>query len=121
MSTLSGVWGEVYAARYLRDHAYAIRTANYRTRLGEVDIVAEKDGVLIFVEVKTRSEGMIARPMESVDRNKQRKLTLAAAQYLRQKPPQTPARFDVIEVYLDAHETLIEVRHIPNAFDNTDL
>ena len=117
MSTLSGVWGEVYAARYLRDNGFTIRTANYRTRLGEVDIVAVKDGVLIFAEVKTRSAGMIARPMESVDRQKQRKLTLAAQQYLRSEPPQTAARFDVIEVYLDAQEKLVEVRHIPDAFE----
>ena len=119
MSTLSGVWGEVYAARYLRDNGYAIRTANYRTRLGEIDIVAEKDGVLLFVEVKTRSEGMLDLPSASVDRAKQRKLTLAAEQYLKREPPQTKARFDVIEVYLDGHEKLTDIRHIPNAFDST--
>lgn len=117
MSTLSGVWGEVYAARYLRDHGFTIRTANYRTRLGEVDIVAVKDGTLIFVEVKTRSAGMIARPMESVDRQKQRKLTFAAQQYLRGEPPEKTARFDVIEVYLDANEKLVDICHIPNAFN----
>ena len=116
MKTLPGVWGEVYAARYLRENGYRLCTANYRTRFGEVDIVAKKDGVMVFVEVKTRSTGMIARPMEAVDRDKQRKLTLAAEQYLRTEPPQTPARFDVVEVYLDAQNDPVQIEHIQNAF-----
>lgn len=120
MSTLNGVWGEIYAARYLRENGFLIRTANYRTRLGEIDIIAEENHELLFVEVKTRSEGMLAQPMESVDRNKQRRLTLAAQQYLKAEPPDTHARFDVIEVYLDAQSKPIRVHHIRNAFDRAD-
>lgn len=115
----TGVFGEICAARYLRGNGFEILSANYRTRFGEIDIVAQKDGVLSFIEVKTRSDGMIAPPAEAVDREKQRKLSLAAAQYLQGEPPDTAARFDVIEVCLDGSGTLLSVHHIPNAFGST--
>ena len=119
VSEFTGALGEVYAARYLRDRRYTILSANYRTRLGEIDIVAEKDDILIFVEVKTRSEGMIALPAESVGTEKQRRIAMAAAQYLHGEKPGRISRFDVIEVYLDAHGSLSDIRHIQNAFDST--
>ncbi len=118
MSAFSGALGEVYAARYLRERGYRIVCANYRTRMGEIDITAEKDGVTAFIEVKTRSEGMIALPAESVDTRKQKRIALAAAQYLRTEPPGLRTRFDVIEVYLDRDDALLDIRHIPNAFDS---
>ncbi len=119
MSEFTGALGEVYAARYLRDRGYEIVCANYRTRLGEIDITARKDGVLAFIEVKTRSEGMIAPPAESVGVRKQRRIVMAAAQYLRHEPAGVHARFDVIEIYLDADGALLDVHHIQNAFDST--
>ncbi len=119
MNGLSGALGEVYAARYLRDHGYAIVTANYRTRLGEIDIAAEKDGVLAFIEVKTRSAGMIALPAESVDTHKQKRIAMAASQFLKAEPDGACTRFDVIEVYLGAQDELLDIRHIQNAFDST--
>lgn len=119
MSEFAGALGEVYAARYLRDHGYRIVCANYRTRMGEIDVAAEKDGVLAFVEVKTRSEGMIALPAESVDTRKQKRIAMAAAQFLRQEPDGLRTRFDVIEVFLDSAGALAEIHHIPDAFDST--
>ncbi|MBQ7542484.1 MAG: YraN family protein [Clostridia bacterium] len=119
MNEFSGALGEVLAGRYLRDRGYEIACANYRTRLGELDLVAEKDGVRCFVEVKTRSEGMIAPPSESVGREKQRRIAMAAAQYLRREKADLLSRFDVIEVYLDADGGLKEINHIQNAFDST--
>ena len=88
-------------------------------RMGEIDVVAKKDGVLIFFEIKTRSEGMLASPAESVDTRKQKRIAMAAAQYLRTEPAGLRTRFDVIEVYLGRDDTLLDVRHIPNAFDST--
>ena len=79
MSEFIGALGEVFAARYLRDRGYKIVCANFRTRMGEIDIAAEKDGVLAFIEVKTRSAGMIAPPAESVDAHKQKRIAMAAA------------------------------------------
>ena len=119
MSEFSGALGEVYAARYLRERGYKIISANYRTRMGEIDIAAEKDGVLAFIEVKTRSEGMIALPAESVDTHKQKRIAMAAAQFLKSEKAQLRTRFDVIEVYLDGEDALLDIRHIPNAFDST--
>lgn len=118
MSKYTGAWGEVLAARYLRDRDYPILAANYRTRFGEIDIVSEENGVLLFIEVKTRTRGMIALPVESVDSEKQRKLSLAAAQFLHREPVGTRSRFDVIEVYLDENEQLEKINHIKNAFDS---
>lgn len=119
MSKLTGALGEVLAGRYLRERGYRIVSANYRTRMGEIDIVAEKNGVLVFIEVKTRSEGMIALPSESVGREKQRRLVRAAGLYLREEPSGRKTRFDVIEVYLDDADNLQKINHIQNAFDSS--
>ena len=118
MNELAGALGEVFAGRYLRERGYRIVSANYRTRMGEIDLVAEKDGVLVFVEVKTRGEGMIALPAESVGREKQRKLARAAGLYLKNEPADRKTRFDVIEVYLDEADKPRKINHIQNAFDS---
>ena len=119
MSAFSGALGEVYAARYLRDRGYRIVSANYRTRMGEIDIAAEKNGVLAFIEVKTRSAGMIALPAESVDVHKRKRIAMAASQFLKAESDGAGTRFDVIEVYLGAQDELLDIRHIQNAFDST--
>ena len=116
--SMNGVYGEICAARYLRAQGYRLRTANFRCRMGEIDIVAEKDGVLIFAEVKTRSFGAIAPAGESVGREKQRRLSLTAAQYMQLRRMQKPARFDVLEVYLDNNGEACDIRHIADAFDS---
>ena len=69
----SGVWGEIFAARYLRDNGYRIITANFRSRLGEIDIIAQKGNYMCFVEVKTRGEERLYEPKEAVDFSKQEK------------------------------------------------
>lgn len=118
MSEFIGALGEVFAARYLRDRGYKIVCANFRTRMGEIDIAAEKDGVLAFIEVKTRSAGMIAPPAESVDAHKQKRIAMAAAQYLKAEPAGKRTRFDVIEVCLGADDAPEDIRHLQNAFDS---
>jgi putative endonuclease len=116
--SMNGVYGEICAARYLREHGYTIRSANYRCRMGEIDIVAEKKGTLVFAEVKTRGLGAIASAAESVGREKQRRLSLTAAQYMQQRNMHKPSRFDVLEVYLDERGEVREIRHIEDAFDS---
>lgn len=115
---LNGYFGEVCAARHLRDHGFEILTANYHTRFGELDIVARKKNTLVFAEVKTRGAHALALPAESVGRDKQRRLSLAATQYMQQRDLHLHARFDVIEVYLDERGGLREVRHLEDAFDS---
>lgn len=59
---------ETMAARYLCTHDYTILARNYRTPFGEVDLIAQKDGVLVYVEVKYRSSNDYGDPLEAVDR-----------------------------------------------------
>ena len=104
MSTLhTGQRGERIAARYLRRNGCRILARNYRAGRHEIDLIAEDKatGTIVFVEVKTRTEGGLGRPAEAVDANKQRFLRLAAEQWLSENDARDcSARFDVIEVLL---------------------
>ena len=115
-SKKNGLWGEVYAARHLRDKGYEIWDANYRTRLGELDLVAFHNDVLVFCEVKTRSPHGIGAPAEAVDQNKQRRIGLVAKQFVKELGYNGVYRFDVIEVYLFENGNH-RVNHIEQAFD----
>ena len=96
---LLGDSGEALVAEYLRGQGYAIAASQYRCRMGEVDLIAKKQGVLCFVEVKTRSETEHGLPREFVGPKKQKRIRAAAAQYLAQYQLDCPVRFDVAEVY----------------------
>jgi len=118
-SQKNGLWGEIFAARYLREKGYEVVSANYRSRFGEIDIIAQDDAYLCFVEVKTRGADAIAAPGESVDAAKQKRISLTAAQFLTQNPTARQPRFDVLEVYLDAQSRNVKIRLLQNAFDST--
>lgn len=110
-----GKVGEKKAARYLKRKGYRILERNYRAGKHEIDLIAydKREDCLVFVEVKARSESQFGLPGEAVNANKQRFLRLAALSYLKQiKGEESPARFDVIEVYFDKGD----IRHIINAF-----
>lgn len=111
-----GAWGEVYAARYLRDNGFKIITANYVCRFGELDLVASKKGILSFIEVKTRNESTEIRPMEAVDDGKQERVRMAAKSFLSYTKMSGEMRFDVIEVYLDDNFKMTGINYIENAF-----
>lgn len=112
----TGLLGEIYAARYLRKKGYKILSANYRTKSGEIDIIAEKNGTVCFVEVKTRSEGAYFSPYEAVDRKKEENVKSTAAAFLAQAKTGTDIsiRFDIVEIVLSGGACA--VRHIKNAF-----
>lgn len=112
-----GELGEIEAARYLRHYGYIIVEANYRCRLGEIDIIAEDKKYLCFVEVKTRSENMMYAPSDAVDNAKRAKIIAAAQLYMTVRKPQRQTRFDVIEVYFENDEP-VKINHIENAFDS---
>ena len=78
----TGLIGEMRASRYLRAKGYEIYSANYRSKSGEIDLIAEKDGVLCFVEVKTRRESAYFTPAEAVDRQKEENVKSTAASFL---------------------------------------
>ena len=95
-----GLWGEIYAARFMRENGYEIITANYRCRLGEIDIIAKKDGFLVFTEVKTRSPGAIAPGREAVGSAKQERIIETASLFMQKNNYDLQPRFDVAEVTL---------------------
>lgn len=99
---VQGAWGESMAARYYRKRGYSLLDARYRTRFGEIDLVAEKGDLIVFVEVKTRSSSRHAEPREAVTREKQRRLIYAAQSFIQQNDlGDCPMRFDVVEVIPD--------------------
>ena len=112
----TGVWGEVFAARYLRDNGYEILSSNYVCRFGELDIVAYKNKTVCFVEVKARNKNTGIRPMEAVDEGKQKRLEMAAKSFLSAVKIDAVTRFDVCEVYLDDNHSLCSINYIENAF-----
>lgn len=94
-----GAWGEALAAQYLRKKHYTILASGYRSRFGEIDLIAQNRKTLVFVEVKLRKSPDFARAREYVDHRKQEKLRKTASMYLSQNPTELPARFDIIEIY----------------------
>ncbi len=105
-----GRQGEELACRELRRRGYAILARGYRTRHGEIDIVAKDDGVLVFVEVKARSDQRFGGPLAAVTRLKQRKLTRMALDYLsRSRTVGVPCRFDIVAVDLGEGPPRVEV------------
>ncbi len=112
-----GKKGEKLVLHYLESLGYTIRLQNFRTRLGEIDIIAEDNATLVFVEVKTRSGESFGRPLDSITRTKQIQLSKVALEYMgRQGNHDCPARFDVVGVVLaPLGEPSIEL--IKNAFD----
>ncbi len=111
-----GVWGEIYAGRYLRDNGYKIVTANFRRRVGEIDIVAQKDDIVCIIEVKTRKENSWLEPRDAVDYFKQNKIKLTADLLPKFITHECNLRFDIIEVVLNDSFEVISLRHLKDAF-----
>jgi len=111
-----GELGEAVAAATLEKAGWRILARRFRLRLGEIDLVAERGGLLIFVEVKTRRGTRYGRPAEAVTPRKQARIARAALAYLSRTDRLTqPTRFDVIEVYA-GEGGIRRVRHIEDAF-----
>jgi putative endonuclease len=109
--------GEILAAQYLARRGFRILERGYRTRAGEIDLIAEESGVLVFVEVKSRTTLACGRPSEAVGPHKQRRLMRAASQYLlHHRACDRPCRFDVVEVLCDPSGGGSRVHHIRDAF-----
>lgn len=112
---LLGVRGEEAAARFLMFRDYSILEQNWRVGHLEVDIIAQKRGLLIFVEVKTLADTNVILPEEHVDEKKREHLIKAAEAYLKIKNLDQQVRFDIISV--TGSEPPYEIRHIENAFE----
>jgi putative endonuclease len=110
MWLLKGKSGEDKAAAFLKKQGYVILTRNYRAKTGEIDIIAEKSNVLVFIEVKTRDTNTYGVGYESVTHTKQAKIIRTAQQYLLENNLEKLCRFDVISIDKD------NITHIENAF-----
>ena len=119
-----GNLGERAAVKYLRKNGYKILKRNY-TALGyEIDIIARRENITAFVEVKARDIKHLGhketRPGSSVTPEKQRKIIKAASYYSSHHPSDTRLRLDVIEVYLEEcgrGKRVKEIKHIEGAFN----
>ena len=112
-----GAHGEKLACRFLRNNGYKILYRNFKGRSGgEIDIVCRDDDTLVFVEVKTRMREDFGRPLEAVDRAKQKRISRGALAWLRMLDnPDILFRFDVVEVIVtDDAKPRLEL--IKNAF-----
>jgi putative endonuclease len=110
-----GQRGEQIATDYLTKKNYKILDRNWRHGRAEIDIVAMHGAVLIFAEVKTRSNDLFERPESAVDEKKRRLLTRAAVAYMRKIGHEWAIRFDIVAVILK-EEDVFFVDHFEDAF-----
>lgn len=117
-SKIAGAWGEATAAEFLRRKHYKIVAVGYRSRFGEIDLIAEDRKFLVFVEVKLRKSADFAAAREYVDRYKQDRIRVTASMYLSQNPTKLQPRFDVIEIYAPKGEQTADplISHLEDAF-----
>jgi putative endonuclease len=110
-----GKEGEEIARRYLEKHGYRIVTANYRTRHGEIDLIARDGATLVFIEVKTRTQQRFGSPFDALTARKCMNMAKVALHYLiNHGGIEQPARFDVVSVRPGEKA---EVEIVQNAFD----
>ncbi len=109
--------GEKAAKAYLRGRGYTILEENYRTPLGEIDLIAREGDTLVFIEVKTRRSGLFGLPQEAVTAAKRHQIVKVAEYYLsRAGSPAADCRFDVVAVALSGEGRSPQCTLIPNAF-----
>ncbi|MCX7635647.1 MAG: YraN family protein [Syntrophales bacterium] len=115
----TGRRGEEEAVRRLEGMGYKVLERNYRCPLGEMDIVAQDGGCLVFIEVRSRTGKAFGDPLASVTAVKRQKLSRIAVHYLQARGLDgRPARFDVVAVHMGEEGTVVEV--VKDAFDLWD-
>ena len=108
---VEGNIGEVLSVNFLKKQGYKILSINFKTKFGEVDIIAQDKDTIVFVEVKRRETLKFGRPIEAIDYRKELKIKRVADYYLNKtKNYEANVRFDVIEILGK------EISHIKNAF-----
>ncbi len=111
-----GRWGENLAATYLESIGYQILARNWRSRRGEIDLIAQIGESIIFVEVKTRRGTAYGLPEEALTAAKAQQVMVLAEEYLTQHDlNDVDWRIDLVAVELDRHGKLLRCEHIPNA------
>lgn len=108
--------GEKFASDFLKKQGYTIIKENFTNRYGEIDIIAEKDDYIVFVEVKARKVGTLVSAAESVTPEKQKKIITSSMKFLQDFDRDLQPRYDVITIEL-VDERVCAIRHIVSAFD----
>lgn len=117
MKTINiGQIGETAAINHMKKDGYKVIHKNWRHRRLEVDLICKKDGMLVFVEVKTRSSSKYGQPEAFVDAAKQRHLLNAADAYCYTTDYASEIRFDIIAVVLNQKQEVKDIKHFPDAF-----
>lgn len=110
----TGKQGEAEAVRYLQEKGYELLARNYRYQHAEIDLIAQKGKLLVFIEVKTRTNVSYGNPEEFVNYTKARLVMKAAEHYIFDHNWAFDVRFDIVAVTLASNE--IRVKHIEDAF-----
>jgi putative endonuclease len=109
--------GEETAEAFLRERGYRVLARNWRSPLGELDLIVEKEDTVVFVEVKTRSSRRFGDPEEAVTDRKKRKLFQVAQCYLNARGwPERDLRFDVLAILMTREGEVVDISHIAQAF-----
>lgn len=113
-----GKAGEELAAKLLTENGYFIAAKNYRSQIGEIDIIAENRDTVLFVEVKLRKANAGYFPREAVTNNKRMRILHAAKNYIFRSRTRLQPRFDIIEIIMNERQDLkdADVNWIQNAF-----
>jgi putative endonuclease len=118
-----GVWGEQVAGRYYRAHGYRVLARNICNpkgkRLGEIDLIARRDQVIVFVEVKTRTPSRFGPAVAAISPHKQRKLLTTVLWFLNEHPElqHLQPRIDICAIDLSLDKTTQNVTILPNAVE----
>ncbi len=107
------------AADYLKKNGYKILVRNFRFQKAEIDIITEKDNLIIVVEVKARSTDAFMLPQEAVTKTKIKSIVSAANHYMEELNKNNEVRFDIISVLPDENKNLM-IDHIKDAFQAFD-
>ena len=108
----TGIWGEELAAVYLREKGYVILERDWHSKHRDIDIIAQQDELLVFVEVKTRRSRDFGEPLLSINYQKQKNLLRAINHYIHYRKSDNPWRFDVITVVGKIDSAMPEIEHI---------
>lgn len=113
-----GKFGEDYAVKYLQREGYQVCCRNYKCLIGEIDIIAQKDQTLYFIEVKCRNHTAFGFPYEAVNKRKQHKIRKVAMNYLRSHTNgEQNYSFIVISILVNYKGHVVEVEMIEDGFD----
>jgi|TARA_R110002096_G_scaffold194356_6_gene376517 putative endonuclease len=110
-----GVLGEEIALDFLRQRGFRLLERNYRNRFGEIDLVMQDDGFIVFVEVRLRSSTNFGGALDSIDYHKRSKLIKCAQHYIANDSGRNDFRFDVVAI--SPNKTRHEIQWLTNAFD----